>query len=492
MRTWFPRTLAAVLIALLAASCGGGGQNRPFVVGSWPTAADGIDGPLPYVRIDYNEPVSVLNPSDFRLTVDGIGFGGVVQQFADDPDSVYVFPANRQGFPADSTISVAVIQGLVINGLEHYAAEPVVFTAESGAEASLPVGELGAVSLVNTTDGTTEETVVAPGAHDPVAVVSTTRATTRRIWVQFDTAGGVGTSLAWFAPGDGSMTPVALTSTGELTTPAGAMVVGPRGRELFAAFRDAGTDAISVHRIDTATGLESGVIVIEGQAPAASAVPRGLALGTGARPPTLHLTTEDATSGTVTRIDRATFTEIDQDPATIGVQGIALPDGAGPCVSIDVRTIVAIDSGSDVTRVEGSPVATTLPGAVAGTNTAIARSPDEELVLQGLTGFSGAEMLQDRRRGLNFQAPTPIEVSDDVGGTSTGATAVVGIVLQASSEGFLVILDTPTGAVLTTWTYLGLGRIEQVDLDAATAGVQGLLLTASPIVVGTNHGPYAD
>ena len=479
------------LLLSLVAACGTGGQNRPYVVGMWPAAGDPVLGPLPYVRIDYNEPVRLLNPFDYSVSVNAGAFSTFATQFPDDPNSVYIWPTGRRGYPEDSEIGLFVSQGLVINGLQHYASNTASLATRSGIENTLPVGELGAVSLVDCVSGTTAETVPAPGAHDPVAVLGTTRGMTRRIWVQFDGDGGVGTSLAWFAPGDGAMTPVPLTSTGELTTPAGAMVVGPRGRLLFAAFRDEGTGAISVHRIDTDTGMETGVLVLESQTPGATAVPRGMAIPPRVELTVIHVATEDAGGGTLARIDAVPFTERDLDTETAGIQGVAVPAG-GPCLSTDNRTWVAKDGTSDLTLVPQSGDIADLPGSATGVTTALALSPDEQLVLHGLSGFAGIEMLQSRTLPAEFTNPTAVEVSDDVGGASAGATAVIGFSWLVSSDNFLVVLDTPGGAILTEWTYLGGGSFEQCDLDAGTDGVQALPLAASPIVLGTNHGPFPD
>ncbi len=480
------------LLVFLVTACGTGGQNRPEVVGIWPAVGDPLLGPIPYVRLDYNEPVRLLNPFDYSLSVNAGGFTTFATQFPDDPNSVYIWPQGRRGFPEDSEIGLFVRQGLVINGLEHYALDTASLSTRSGVEATLPVGEVGAVALVDCITGLTTETVATPGTHDPVAVIGTTRGSTRRIWVQLDGGGGVGTSLAWFAPGDGAMTAVPLTSTGELTTPAGAMVVGPRGRLLFAAFRDEGSGAVSVHRIDTATGMETGVLVLASQTPGATAVPRGMAIPPRVELTVIHVATEDAGGGTVARIDAVPFTERDLDPDTTGIQGVAVPAG-GPCLSTDNRTWVAQDGTADLTLVpQSGGVISDLPGSVTGTTTSLVLSPDEQLILHGLTGFAGLEMLQSRTLGAEFTNPAAVEVSDDVGGSSTGATGVIGFSWLVSSDNFVVVLDTPTGAILTEWTYLGGGTFEQFDLDDGTDGIQALPLAADPIVLGTNHGPYPD
>ena len=492
MPLWIPRGLLAFSLLLLASACGSGGQARPYVVGSWPTAADAVQGPIPYVRIDYNEPVTLLNPSDYIVSVDGAGFGTFLARFPDSPNSLFVYPAGRQAFPADATINVTLIQGIVINGLQHYASDIFTVIAESGSEATLPVGEAGAVSLVNCLTGATAHRVSTPGGRTPVGVLSTTIGSTRRIWVQLASGGGTGASLAWFEPGDFSMTPVALTSTGDLIGSFDTLALGPRGQTLYAAFHDDTTLETVLYTVDTRSALETGVLPLASVTPSAASHPTGVALAAGVSPSTIHVTANDGATGVLALVDRTTFTELDQDPDAPDVQGVPLPAGGGPTVVVDTRTIIATSPSADVTLVQGSGTTAELAG-IAGVTTDLVRSPDSALTVQGLNGFATRLALQSRTRGAAFDDPDLVEVSDNVAGRPWNATDVRGIAWLASSDHFVVVLGTPRGAVLTEWVYFGGGaNFEQVDLNPNFVGTQALPLVANPIVVGTNHGPFAD
>ncbi len=491
MRTSTLVTAALVAALCLMSACGNGGEQRPYVVSTWPANGEVVQGALPYIRVTYNEPVSFLNPSDLRVHINDALSAVSVARFPEEPNSVYLLPRGRSAFAPDSVISVLVIQGFVINRERHHADDLFFVAFRSEGEPSLPVGESGQVSLVDCLTGVTLESVPTPGGRDPVGVLSTLVAGTRRIWVQLASGAGVAESLAWFEPGDAAMTTLSLSSAGtDLTATTSAMALGPFGGELYVAYRDETSERVRVLLIDTAAASELAAVELASVAANALTTPTGMAITEGTGASRFHVSAADGATGTLAAIDRATFAEVDFEDGALGVQGIALLGGGGPTAVASSTTVVASPASTDADVVPAGGPTVAAVGALSGTTTVIARAPDGALTLQGLAGYAGMEALQQRTRTGSFDDPTAVEVSDLLGLTSQAATAVLGVSFFTSGDRFVVILDTPTGALLTEWTYANGGTLEQVDLDDATAGIQALPLTVTPLVVGTNRGAF--
>ncbi len=493
----FTRSLAwlTLLPLVLLCACGTGDQDRPEIVSTWPAQGSVSDGAVPYIRVTYDEPVRFLNPNDVRVLLNGAFLSVTTIRYADEPRNIYIAINGRSGFPSLSTVSARIIEGLVVNADNHYALDEFAVGFSTGIEQSLLAGESGAVSLISRLTGGTLLTLPTPGGRDPVGVVSITRAGVRRIWVQLEDGGGTGEVLATFVPGDGAMTIVPLTTGGgDLSSGGPTLAVGPRGRELWAAFRDEATGRVRVHAVDTATLTEVATVELEGVPASASTTATGLDFQPGAAPTRLNISAEDGATGTLAIVEIDSFTEVDQDTGTAGIQGLTLPAGAGPTVTTSTRTVIANGAGSDATIVPlNSSVITESAGTVTGTTRAIIRSPNSFITLQGLTGFAGLEAMQLRRSATAYNIPEAVEVSDDVGGVSLGATDVQALTFLAAGDIFIVVLDTPTGPMLTEWDYNSSnGVVTQIDLDDVTPGVQGRLIAADPLVLGRNRGPFPD
>ena len=93
------------------------------------------------------------------------------------------------------------------------------------------------------------------------------------------------------------------------------------------------------------------------------------------------------------------------------------------------------------------------------------------MVVHPLAGYADGLVLMRRTRVSGFSDPLAFEVSDDIGGASTAATDAVAFQNLAGSVRFLLLLDTPTGLILTSWLQVGSAFV-QVDLDDATDGIQ--------------------
>jgi hypothetical protein len=100
---------------------------------------------------------------------------------------------------------------------------------------------------------------------------------------------------------------------------------------------------------------------------------------------------------------------------------------------------------------------------------------DRTMRLAALAGYVGTEGLVQRTVAATFAAPVPISISDDVGGVSTGATAVTALGRYSFEDRFLVVLDTD---VATRWRWDGV-LLQQDDLDDVTDGIQGIDVSAT-------------
>ncbi|MDA1193660.1 MAG: hypothetical protein O2894_00595 [Planctomycetota bacterium] len=483
--------LAALFLAGLTAGCGLSDQNRPFVVSTWPTTWETTDGPLPFIRVTYNEPVTVLNPNDVLVTVNGGFIAVTVLQHPDEANNIYVFPVARTAFPENAEMSITVIQGLAINQDRHYASGKYITGFNTGREPPLPVAGLATVSLLRTTTGLAVQTVPTPAARRPVGVLATTVDGVRRIWVQLEDGGGTGEALAYFEPGDGVMTPIALTTSGgDLLATSSTISVDPLGGAVYVAYRDDASGRVRVYSIDTVTATETAVLELESVPADAATMPTGLGIGEQRIPPQLVVSAADGATGMLAALDPRTFVEIDHDALTAGVQGIPLPAGGGPTTVANNISVVADPGNTDAAIAQGNGPAATSVGTVVGSTAALVRAPDGAIVLHALTGFAGLDALQRRARSDGFTSTTAVAVSDDIGGIAQGATDVYGISFLAVGDRMLVFLATASGPMMTTWAYDNGGNFAQLDLDLGTPGIQGVPIAVVPLVVGANYGSF--
>jgi hypothetical protein len=269
------------------------------------------------------------------------------------------------------------------------------------------------------------------------------------------------------------MAVVTPTHDGDLTADVPAIALDLDSRTLFAAWRDEGLQRVRVARFDVATGAETGTLVLSPPASATTA-PAGLAVdGIGGA---LLVTCRAAAGDVICQVDRVGFAEVDRGTAP-GTDGVPLPSGAGPVIGYAGFPYLAPATAANahLTTVNlATPATFDITSTVTGMPSALALSRDTAWALEGLSGYAGAKGLM----AYVSYAPTtvfPLDVSDDVGGAPTGATAVRAIGAAPASQRFVVLLDSDVAA-LFTWDALS---ISQLDADPVTAGVQAIPLPPS-------------
>lgn len=471
MRTYLLSTLACLVAALLASGCGAGSEDRPVVVDVWPTNGAAEQGPIRYIRATYDGPVSILNPFDARVYANGALQGTTVFTDPAFPNSIFLEPSGGGTFPAGASIGVSLIQGIVINAGRHYSAAAYGWNFEVAREQPLPVTRPGIVTLFDPTTLSVDSGTPTPAGRDPIAAMRTSEAGVQRIWAQLDTGAGGGDALAYYTPGDAAMTVVTLTTAGgDLSCGAPALLLGPEGLLVYAAYRDEATGRIRVAEVDVATGAETASLELASVPSDAATTPAGITL----RYPddVLLISAHDGASGTLAFVDLATFTEIDQDDASAGIQGLVLDAGAGPIASTGDLAALAQAGNTDVTVVRFSNQdVSTSPSSVVGANVGLLLSADRGMVIQPLAGYADSLVLVRRTHVSAFTDPLAFPVSDDVGGVSSGATDATALQNVAGTSRFLLLLETPGGLILTSWVRTG-SALTQLDLDPVTDGIQ--------------------
>ena len=490
VRPWLLVLLAT--LPILSGGCGVGDRKLPFIVGTDPVDRQPLAGPIAEIRIDYDEPVTILNPFDARVFQDNVWVATTTFQKAGDPDSVFIRPFSGGSFATGVTLVVQISAGTAINAQQHYAAGslPYTFALQVPAEPGLPVCRGATVTLFDPVALTATGSTPTPAGRAAVAAEQVTLAAGLRTFVQLDNGAGGGDALAYFAPGDGAMTTVTLTTGGStLAAAAPALTYGPSASFLYAAYRDATDQNVRIAKVDVATGTEVASLLLAGVPTGAATQPAGMALD--ATRTLLLITSHDGASGTLSYVDLATFAELDRDAGTPGMQGVALDMGAGPVVGAATFALVAPAGNADLTRVDtGTDALQPLPSTAVGANRALVRSNDAALLVQALANYGADLALQRSGVSTAYVTQTAVAVSDDVGGTSAGATSSRAIQALASGTTFLLLLETPTGLILTQWNQAGESLI-QVDLDDLTVGIQALDVSASlagASYIGTTRG----
>ncbi len=487
--------LGLFLACAALTACGAGAQNRPLYAGSFPFNGQVLSGPVQEIRLAYNMDVRILNPDDVRVVSPTRGFlSTTVTQRDSDPNAVYIRAPRGQTFPFDEELSVTVIEGLVVNDLDHYADEPIEFTFTTGAEPPLLFGRPGQVTLLDSTTFASLGDVPTPGGRDPVGIVSTLDSSgTQRVWVQLASGGGTGASIAWFETGDATMTAIPLPASADLVADAAAITVDPSGRYVYAAFRDTGSERVRLVRVDTATATSGGSIQLESAAAGAATKPLDLRWTEDEK--RLFIPASTPTTGVLAFVELETFTEQDRDENTPGIQGYALPDGPGPTAALTLEYWVSVAGGSDTTTiVESNGDAALRTGDQTGVGTSILAMPDRQFLVQGLAGFTGDTALQIRTSSDNiFGASFPVDLSDDVGGVDQGATSVVTMQHLQGQARFAVLLDSPGGLLLARVEYAPFALFQE-DLDPVTDGIQVVDVESEisgATVIGRTFGLFA-
>ena len=295
---------STVLLAFaLLAACGSGGQVRPHVIDTYPAPGQVLSGPLAEVRVTFDGPVRILNPDAIRVFAANGGFLGTrVSQRPGESDTIYLQPSGRATFPLDQQLAVLLIEGIVVNVLDHYADEPYEWPFTCGSEPPLLFGRPGTVTLLDSATFALIADVPTPGGRDPVGLVSTIRGATQRIWTQLADGGGSGASIAWFTTGDAAMTEIALPAAADLVASTNSIVVGPDGAFVYAAFRDTDSGRVRVVRVDTATAAPAGSLELQSAAAGAGTAPIDLRLDPDGQ--RLVVVASDGASGVLVYIDR--------------------------------------------------------------------------------------------------------------------------------------------------------------------------------------------
>jgi len=486
------RRASALLLTCAFSSCGSATQVRPHVIDTYPAANQVLAGPLAEIRVTYDGPVRILNPDDFRIfTEEGALVGARATQREGESSILYLRPAGHATFPLDTRLAVLLIEGIVVNTLDHYADDPVEFPFTCGSEPPLLFGRPGTVTLLDSATFGLIADVPTPGGRDPVGLVSTIHGTMQKIWVQLANGGGTGASLAWFTPGDAAMTAVTLPAAVDLVATSSSIAVGPDGAYLYAAYRDTDSGRVRVVRVDTATALPAGVLDLESAAPGAGTAPVDLRPDADAS--RLVVAAADGATGVLAYIDRLGFTENDRDPATPGIQGDALLSGPGRMDLAGGRYWVALPGTNDMDVVAPAGSVSSSAGTVTGTDAGVLAMLDRAFLVQGLAGYTGNAALQIRSDPANLLATSPVDVSDDVGGVDRGATAVVDLQLLPGPSRFAVLLSSPGGLLLARFTYTPHFLVQE-DLDPLTVGVQVVDVQAvvpGATLIGRTYGAFA-
>jgi len=473
MRSAVHRLLLCALTAVLLSGCGVGAQDRPILVGSEPASGSTVVGPVRVIRVDYDDPVDILNPFDARVYAGGVLQSSAVFVLPTFPNSIFIEPGAGATWPVDVRISVQLIQGIVVNEQLHYSAVVYGVGFDVGPEAPIAVTRPGMVTLLDTTTWTAASSTPTPAGRDPVGAMRTAYDSVPRVWAQLDNGSGGGDALAYFAPGDAGMTVVALTTSGgDLTCAAPSLLVGPLGRFVYAAYRDETSGRIRLARVDIETGLETGSLELESVPADPATTPAGVTLEDPGG--FILISAHDGATGTLAVVDPLTFAEVDRDDMTPGIQGTTLDMGAGPVAFGGSRAGIAIAGGSDLTlvrRTDGD--VSTSTSMVVGTSVDVLRSRDANLMIQPLAGFDADLALQRRTAATGYSDPVGVAVSDDIAGISTGATDAVAMQHRGGSKRFLLLLDTPGGLIATSWQQSGT-TLTQEDLDDLTDGIQAV------------------
>ncbi len=482
---------------LLLAACGGGGsaQNRPQLVGSFPGNQQALTGTLSALRLDYDVPVTLLNPASVLVVADGIQISTISFQVPSEPSAVFVVPSAAATFRPGSLHTVVVFQGIVINAEDHYPLDEESFVFTLGPDAPLAAGAPQAVKIYDRDTFALLDTVPTPnaGTDTAVGVLSTQSDTGRRYWVQRSDPGGGANSFAYFDAGDAAMTEVPLTlsmgSTSHVSD-AAALALGPRGEFLYVAYREEGGQLVRLSRIDVTTATETASILLSPTA-GASTAPTGLALSTNREE--LVVACREGAAGRMVCVDVNTFTEIDRDTTALGTQGVPLPHPPGQVATFASRYITTAFDGSGTANAQHVvlptyTVAETASGLVGTGNGSLA-SLDAVLAVQPVSGYANNEALAVRTFFSGYSTATPFVVSDDVGGAPTNTTTVLTAARYTNLDRFLLVHD---GGILTRWLWSGFLLVQE-DLDDVTDGIQavdGGVAWADVVTISRDAGQF--
>ncbi|MFM8980249.1 MAG: hypothetical protein ACKOSS_07290 [Planctomycetia bacterium] len=481
--------LATVLLGVLAPGCGSGGPRRPVLSGSAPAAGSAVASGLGSVRLDFDEPVRLLLDYQAQVLREGVLLPSVAFQRDDEPTSVRVRLLAPEAF-SPGAYEVRVLEGLVVNGDDHYALEPQSFTFDVGGAPAWFVGSplTGHVVAYDDATRTATSATPTPGGRAPVALVAEQQGSATRVFVQLATGAGTGRSLAHYVVGDTSMAEVLLTTSGgDLLASARGLLLEPEGAQAYAVFRDASAGCVRLARVRTSDGVETGSLLLAAP-PAPDCAPTALLWRAG-EPDTLLVVARSGGAGWLCTVDAAAFAELDADTAVAGTQARALGLEAGSAALGGSRLLVAPPSATtaglesfqlDDGTLESFPVLQ--PGAPRGLRVTY----DQALVVEGLAAGPATELLATRTLA-DLTVFSPVDLADDVGGVDQGATEVLALAQVPGQRRLYVLLDASCVAFVS-WDGTVL---VQDDLDPLQPGSQVLPLSglaAGATCVGTREG----
>lgn len=470
------RPAIVLVLALLLLSCGSGAQDRPVILGTFPAQGQVLADLVGQIRITYDDPVTILMPQAAVLTAEGIAVPLYTCIDPDDPRSILVTPT--QGFSfLPGRVDLRLAPGFTINDKEHYRLETfdLYFTHGDAPTAFFAVAS--GVVQADAQAFAPIQTTVTPGSRTPVAVVGSAIGNDVRMWVQLADGGGTGRALAVFPPGDAAMTEIELSRDvgGDLTAEAPALALGADGRTLYAAWRDTIAQRVRLHRIDVETGLETHSVLLS---PAASPTTRPMGLVVALDASSVDVTCAAADGARLVRVTADTLAEVDLGPDA-GVDGLPLPQGAGPVGRLSTWRLVAPPTAITAHLTITDPptdIVTEDATDLTGSPAPLLVTPDGRWVVEGLSGFASAEEGLVAWTGHDLLADRPIPFSDEAPGVAPGtATAVVALATYPGFQRLLVVLDNDVAITLrwgdTAW--------EQDDLDDAMEGIQGVDLSGT-------------
>jgi len=465
--------LLVCLPALLVAACGSA-QDRPEIVATFPGTNQVIPGTISSIRVTYDDAVTILNPAQVSVTTGGVYIPVWTQVDPDDPRTIVVRPLNGQYFRAGQG-SLTLGAGFVTNTEDHYALDTYYLYFRLGASQPVYFGVPAPAAVIEAEAETFTHvhTTPTPGGRAPTGLVVSTVQSLQRVWVQLEHGAGVAEALAYFEPGAAAMSTVALTVEpgGDLVAPHAALALTPDGTTLYAAWRDTALGRVRLSRVDVLTAAETGSLVLSPPA-SLDTQPEGASLTRSGD--ALFVACASTAGARLVVVDPVAFLETDVGPDA-GVDGLPLPDGAGPVAGGNDVAYLAPRASltADLTWVLPSDgTVTPYPSLVDGSPSCILLTPDRVWEIEGAAGFSAGQAFSYRLRS-NPPGEHVVTIDDDTGLGNPPATSVLSIDWFPGTSRLLALLDNDA-AVLLGFASSG---IEQVDPYPLTEPVEAIDLS---------------
>ena len=463
--------LAGSLLLLTSCGSGKGDRNRPVLLATFPAQSQIVPNVVEEVAVLYDDEIEILNPNVVWM----IDRRGQVRV------SAYVDPIDRRilrirtnagtsFLPGRTEIIVGA--GLVVNQLQQYDTQDFVFWFECGEGPNLFVANQGpnVVAEVSRETFAGIATTPTPGGRAPVGVTAVQVGSDIRIWTQLEDGGGLGRSVAWFGPEDGSMSEVDLAHEpgGDLVCAYDAIDLSRDGRLVFAAFRDTALQQVRVTAIDIDSATEVRTLVLSAPSSAAT---EPVGLRSGPLGTYLFVTCASTSGDTLHRIDIRRWEE-DDIGSQPGQDGQSLASGAGALATWGVLAYTGPRQSTTslvslATPALGGGTVLDSVSDIVGRPTAVLITVDGRWLMESLEGYEGLDGLV-RRNLVSPSSPTPVPVEFDTGAGGSAPTSATALVPYRTELRFALLLDS--GALATyRWS---LTEVTQDDLDPAVDGIQ--------------------